>query len=77
MCCTNGGTATKMAGDVRVGNGVAGDGANELSINAGAAYASAASDFAISELMVWDRALDDTELSGASSYLQGLLGSAR
>ena len=71
MCGTNAGSQLKLVNGVDKGTGTGGQGGVRLLVNNGG---SQKSDFAIAEVMVWDRGLTDDELVAASDYLMNKFG---
>merc|ERR1711957_1073566 len=69
MCGTNAGSQLKLANGVDVGTGTGGGGDVSLYVNAGEFSLSETSNFAIAEVVVWDRGLTDEEMHEASAYL--------
>ena len=72
MCGTNGGSQLKLANGFDVGTKTGGSGGVTLQVNQGA-HAGEKSDFAIAEVVVWDRGLTSQEMHEASRYLMGKL----
>ena len=74
MCGTNMGTHAQMANGAEVGHSTSdGTGATGIGINWGRSMPREASDFAIAELIVWDRSLTAQEMRQESSRLHHLL----
>ena len=73
MCGTNAGSQLKLANGANVGTATGGKGDVKLWINYGDSP-DQVSDFAIAEVMVWDRGLTNSEMFEASSYLMGKFG---
>ena len=73
MCGTNAGASPqlKLANGVSVGTADGGTGGTSIGINLGQSAPGSNSDFEIAELIVWDRALDGTEMTAASDALLG------
>ena len=68
MCGTNAGSQLKLSNGVDVGTDTGGHGNVTLQVNQGN-YANQKSDFAIAEVVVWDRGLSKREMCEASGYL--------
>ena len=73
MCGTNAGSQLKLANGVSVGTKTGGAGSVTLQVNQGN-IPRETSDFAIAEVVVWNRGLSDTEMHAASGYLMNKLG---
>ena len=73
MCGTNSGSQLKLANGANVGTATGGDGNVTLWVNDGWA-STQLSDFAIAEVMVWDRGLTSSEMFEASYYLMDKFG---
>ena len=74
MCGTNAGSQLKLVNGVVKGTANWGSGGGELRVNDGWNMPEQTSDFAIAEVMVWDRGLTSEEMYGASKYLMNKLG---
>jgi len=68
MCGTNAASQLKLVNGVDVGTATGGDGDVTLQVNQGM-MAPQTSNFAIAEVVVWDRGLKSTEMYEASEYL--------
>ena len=73
MCGTNAGSQLKLVNGVDKGTLDGGQGGVELFVNGGGVSENQKSDFAIAEVMVWDRGLTDDEMYAASDYLMSKL----
>jgi len=77
LCGTNGGTYDVQLSGQSVGADTGGTGNVGLGINSGDHMPTDASDFALAELVVWDRALSGTEMTDASCHItRNVLGIA-
>ena len=75
MCGTNAGSQLILVNGVSVGVKSGGSGDQTLGINVGSDMPAKASDFAVAEVMVWNRGLTALEITDASDYLmQNVLG---
>ena len=74
MCGTNAGSQLKLVNGVDKGTLDGGQGGVELFVNGGGVSENQKSDFAIAEVMVWDRGLTDNEMVAASDYLMNKFG---
>ena len=64
-----------MANDISVGTGTGGTSGTNIGVNTNYG-ANEKSDFAVAELITWDRALTEDETETASTYLLSLLDGA-
>ncbi|EJK52184.1 hypothetical protein THAOC_28574, partial [Thalassiosira oceanica] len=69
MCGTNAGSQLKLVNGVSKGTADGGQGGVTLWINGGKYMPEESSDFAVAEVMVWDRGLTSDEMYSASNYL--------
>ena len=69
MCGASAGSSQILVNGQNVGFGAGGAGGCGLGINVGTAMPAEASDFAIAELVVWDRGLTAAEMQQASDHL--------
>lgn len=70
LCCQNGGSSLIMKDGLSVGTSSGGSSPSGININN---MASELSDWAIAELITWNRDLDSAELTAVSGYLQEIL----
>ena len=75
MCGANAGSQLKLVNGVDVGTANDGTGNVRLWVNGGE-YMPGGSDFAIAEVMVWDRGLTSEEMNGVSDHLLDKFGIA-
>eukprot|EP00966_Prymnesium_polylepis_P272468 6295011-Prymnesium_polylepis.1 len=69
MCGTNAVSDAILVNGQDVGTGTGGTGGCRLGINLGESMPAEASEFAIAELMVWDRGLSTEEMQETSQHL--------
>ena len=74
MCGSNAGSQLKLLNGVDKGTANGGQGGVNLWVNGGGYMPGESSDFAIAEVMVWDRGLTSEEMYGVSGYLMNTYG---
>ena len=74
MCGTNAESQLKLVNGVDKGTANGGRGGGKLWVNGGLNMPAESSDFAIVEVMVWDRGLTSKEMYGVSDYLMNKFG---
>ena len=74
MCGTNAGSELKLVNGVDKGTGPGGQGGTDLLVNGGFNDPNERSDFAIAEVMVWDRGLTGEEMYEVSDHLLDKFG---